>query len=605
MRTSNYPGTTVEVHRASTVIDGVEYEFIDTPGIYNLYPSSIEEEVTESVILDWEYDGIILVMDATAIERGLILAVALAELGPPMIVAVNFWEEAERKGIRIDYAGLEKVLGVPVVRVNPLKREGLRELVSRLGEARPSRLRVVYDDHIEAAVAEALGCIPEGGVRLSRRGLAVRLVEGDPVVCRRYCCPRAEEARRRLIEAGHDPHRDIEAARAGLALEVASRTVRIEPSAEQRMGLLDRLVFGHPFLGVLFSVGFVALLFALVVVGGNMVSSALDSVLGPILEGVTSRVQGAGLLGAVASNSLQALYAQYIAAVPYVFVFYLFLVALEDSGLLSRVMLWLYPFTRRLGLHPKTIIPVLLGMGCSVPAVSATRVLPSLAQRLAAVAALAFVPCSSRASIVFAVAGRRLGAWGPALVYTLGFALGLTAAAAVARLVGGGGEDAVVVEDLPPLRAPRPGSVALKAWEKLRDFLVVVTPLIVVGAAAYTVLEYYGVAGVLVKPLEPVAMLLGLPPETMIPLAYGFIQKDLTVAMLAAVLGVPDPATALSPRQALAFTLAASYQVPCIIAFGAMAREFGLRRALLMLLGLDAAGLAVAAAVPRLLPLPG
>ncbi len=603
VRVSNYPGTTVEVSTATAVIGGVEYEFIDTPGVYNLYPSSIEEEVTERVLLEWDYDAVVLVVDATAVERGLLLAVAVAELAPPMVVAVNFWEEAERRGIRIDYEALERLLGVPVVRVNPLRRDGLRELVERLGEARRPRLRVAYDDHIEEAIRESMECIPVD-VRLSRRGLAARLVEGDPVVCGRYCCPRAREARERLRRMGHDPYRDVEAARAGVALELAAAAVRMAATSEPGLGPLDRLALRRPLLGAALAAASVAAVFAAVVAAGGRLAGLLDQALSPLLTALLEGIEGGGFAGYAVSTVLQALYAQYVAAVPYVFIFYLLLVALEDSGALARMMLWLYPLTRRLGLHPKAVIPVLLGMGCSVPAVRATRVLPSLGQRLAAVAALAFVPCSSRASIVFAVAGRRLGAWAPALVYGLGFALGLAAAAVVVRLTRSR-DDAVLVEDLPPLRSPRLGSVAAKAWEKLRDFLAVVTPFIVAGALAYAAVDWLGAAPLLAAPLQPVARLLGLPAEAAIPLAYGFLQKDLTVAMLAAVLGTPDPASALTGRQALAFTLAASYQVPCIIAFGAMVREFGARRALAMLLALDMAGLAVAATVPRLLPLEG
>ena len=141
VQTSNYPGTTVEIFKAKAVINDVEYEFIDTPGIYNLYPSSLEEEVTERSILEDDYDFVILIVDATVIERGLVQAVALCELGIPMILAINFWEEAEFKGIYIDSKELERKLGIPVVKINPVKRGGIKELVSRLSEAKKSDIK--------------------------------------------------------------------------------------------------------------------------------------------------------------------------------------------------------------------------------------------------------------------------------------------------------------------------------------------------------------------------------------------------------------------------------------------------------------------------------
>ncbi|MET1102208.1 MAG: FeoB small GTPase domain-containing protein [Pyrodictiaceae archaeon] len=130
---ANYPGTTVDIYRARAVIGGEEYEFIDTPGIYNLYPSSLEE-ITERILLEEDYDFAVVLVDAIALERGILLAISLIELGVPLVVAINFWEEAKRRGIRIDYVGLERELGVPVVRINPVKRGGLEEFIRRIRE---------------------------------------------------------------------------------------------------------------------------------------------------------------------------------------------------------------------------------------------------------------------------------------------------------------------------------------------------------------------------------------------------------------------------------------------------------------------------------------
>jgi len=591
VRVANYPGTTVDIYRARAVIGGVEYEFIDTPGIYNLYPSSLEEEVTESVLLEWDYDLVVLVVDATAIERGLLLAVSLAELGVPMLVAVNFWEEAERRGILIDYRGLEAELGVPVVRINPLRKDGLRGLVERLGEARPSRLLVRYDDHVERAIGEALRCIP-GDSRLSRRGLAVRLVEGDPLVCRRYCCPSAARARESLRASGHEPQRDVETTRAGYALSLASRHVRVV--ARPRRGRVDEALLSKPLLGAAVSVALVLALIGLTVILAGRLIGLVDSHTHPLLERALETLGTRGFAGLALARSVEALYAQYIAALPYVFIFYLLLVLLEDSGLLSRMIVWLHEFTRSLGLYSKAVIPMLLGLGCSVPATTATRILPGRRQRVVAVATLAFIPCSSRASIIFGVAGRELGAWAPMAVYALGFTLAITIAWILSRLIGAR-EEALLVEDLPPLRTPRASGVAGKAWMRLKDFITVVTPLVIGGAVLYAALEYWGLTAKTLALLKPIAGILGLPPETLIPLVYGFLQKDLVIAMLAAVTGTTHFSNVMTPRQIMTFTMASTYQVPCIIALGAMVRELGARRALGLLVLLDGIGFAIAA----------
>jgi len=597
---ANYPGTTVDVYTARTVIGGEEYEFVDTPGIYNLYPSSLEEEVTERIIVYSEYDFAIAVVDATALERSLLLVVSLIELGVPLIVAVNFWEEAEEKGIEIDYRGLEEELGVPVVRINPVKRGGLQELLARLGEARRGRLVLRYDDHIERAIAEAEKCLEGRETRLSRRGLAVRLVEGDPVVCETYCCPAAGKAAEELRRSGHDPHRDIETTRAGYAVEIASRHTRIV--SEKSIGRLDRILLTNPILGLTAAIGLVVALILGTLKLGDMVMTVVDGVLGPRVEAVTSALSGKGFLGYAASTSIDALYAQYVAALPYVFIFYTLIVSLEDSGLMGRMIAWLHTATRRIGLYSKAVIPILLGLGCSVPATFATRTLPSRKQRMLAVAALAFVPCSSRASIIFGIAGRELGSWAPIAIYLAGFALAIIVIKILAWILHAE-EEAVLVEDLPPLRRPLLSNVARKAWLRLKDFIVVVTPLIVAGALAYAALDYTGIAQRTVVLLAPVAGLLELPPKTLVPLIYGFLQKDLVISMLAAVFGTANFKAVLTPHQIMTFTLAATYQVPCIIALGAMIRELGAKRALALFVTLDAIGFSIAALYAHL-PLP-
>jgi len=600
VQTSNYPGTTVEIFKARAKIGDVEYEFIDTPGIYNIFPSSLEEEVTERALLEEDYDFAILVVDATAIERGLLQAVALAELGVPMIVALNFWEEAQAKGIDIDIKGLERDLGVPVVKVNPLKKGGISQLISRLEEARKSTLRVKYDDHIEKAIERSLRCLEGAKTRLSPRGLAVRLIEGDPLVCSRFCCKDAEEAREELRREGHDPYNDVEITRAGVALSLSMKRVRLVFSGGENLSKLDMYLMNRAGVGALVSISLVSMIVLTTIVLGNLLIKGLDRILSPYVESLVSALEAKGLGGLMASKSLEALYAQYIAAVPYVFIFYILLIFLEDSGLLARMMIWMYSFTKRVGLHPKGVIPLLLGMGCSVPATRASRIMPGRRQKLLTIAALAFIPCSSRASIIFGVAGRSLGPAVPIAIYIVGFVLAIVVVALLSKVTRAY-EESVMIEDIPPLRLPRLGNVLIKAKNRLKDFLMIVTPLVVVGAVIYAMLVYFGLDLILLRPLAPLARILELPPRALIPIIYGFLQKDLVISMLSAVLGTTDFLKVLSPHQIVTFTMLSTYQVPCIIAFGSMVSELGWKKALLLFILLDLLGFAVTLTYARVL----
>jgi len=592
VHTSNYPGTTVEVTKAEALLEGAEYEFIDTPGIYNLFPSSMEEEVTERVLIEEEYEAVVVVTDATAIERSLVFALSVLELGVPAVIALNFWEEAERRGISINYGGLENELGIPIVRVNPLKKGGLNELIKRLKEARPSKLKIIYDDHVERAIAEVIKCV-KTPKKLSRRGIAVRLIEGDPIFCRLYSCRCAEAARKELVKVAHDPYKDIEVGRAGYAMELSRKYVRIHPTLIPGLSRLDKALIINPPLGLLASLLSISALILATIVAGNVLIDLINIGFGSYVDSLTSALSTQGFIGLMASMSVKALYGQYVAAFPYVFIFYLFLVLLEDSGLLARIMIWLHAFTKKIGLHSKGVIPVLLGLGCSVPATIGTRILPGRKQKVVAISMLAFIPCSSRASIVFGVAGRILGPQYSLAVYLLGFTLAVVIGYVISKALKAG-EEAVLIEDIPPMRAPKAKTVMSKTWLRLKSFIIVVTPLVIVGALIYAAAVYIHLDVAIIDSLAPIASVLKLPPGTLIPLAYGFLQKDLVISMLATVLGTVNFGNVLTPHQIMTFTITSTYQVPCIIALGAMIRELGFKKAIPLWILLDLVGFAVA-----------
>ena len=262
-------------------------------------------------------------------------------------------------------------------------------------------------------------------------------------------------------------------------------------------------------------------------------------------------------------------------------------------------MIWLHAFTKKIGLHSKGVIPVLLGLGCSVPATIGTRVLPGRKQKIVAISMLAFIPCSSRASIVFGVAGRVLGPQYSLAIYLLGFTLAILVGYAISKALRAG-EEAILIEDIPPMRAPKAKTVLSKTWLRLKAFIIVVTPLVIVGALIYAAAVYAHLDTAIITSLAPIASVLKLPPGTLIPLAYGFLQKDLVISMLATVLGTVNFGSALTPHQIMTFTIASTYQVPCIIALGAMIRELGFKKAIPLWVLLDLVGLTVAVTYAQL-----
>lgn len=597
---SNYPGTTVDISEGETIVGGERVTFVDTPGVYSLTPSSEEEKVTDRMILEGNYDAVLQVLDSTALERGLIITLQLAELGVPMIVALNFWEEAERRGILINRGLLEDILGVPVVRINPVRGE-LDELLERLPEARRSSYSFTYDDHIEEAISEVMGGLRYEG-KLSKRGIAVKLLEGDPVAGELFGFPELEKIKGRFKREHPNIERDIIVTRAGYASLLAGRVERIT-GKPFRLSRFDEVLINSTLGGLIFTLLLFGGMFAsLLYLGGwfqNVLGGLFDKLLGTLQPWLSSRSYFVKL---VVENALVGLAAGISVAVPYVGIFYLILALLEDSGVLARFVIVLDRLMGKLGLPGKAVIPLMLGFGCTVPAIRATRVLSGFRDRLKVAVLYMTVPCSSRAGIIFGVVGHYAGSIYALGIYAASFFLFVLTAKLLNVIIPP--EEHYLIEELPPYRRPLLKNMLVKAWVRMADFVYIVIPLLIGGGMLYGAISYYNLVSPLVKPFSFLTVgWLHLPPETIIPLIYGFLQKDLVPAMLANALGTTDFSAVMSPLQLFTFGLASTFQIPCIIAFSMLAREFGIKRALVIEAATFAYGMLWAGIIARLVSL--
>ncbi len=574
---SNYPGTTVDISKKEAVINGKSYTFIDTPGAYSLTPSSEEEKVTDRMVLEGKYDFIVQVVDATSLERSLIMSLQLIELGIPFIIALNFYEEAEKKGIHIDTSLLEGIFYVPVVKINPVRRK-LNELVSKLDKAIPSKFKITYDDHIEKAIKEIQKTL-NYKKRFSKRGIAIKLLEGDPVVTKLF-----KHLNIDLVKTKYRPthpyiERDIIVTRAGYAAFVGRKVSRIESASKDKLNKLDKLIIDNPVIGTTFMLLIFAGMFAaLFYIGGwfqNFLGSYFDKLLSAMQPWLKSQNS---IISLLVKNSFIGLGAGLSVAVPYVGIFYFLLALMEDSGILSRFVIVLNKIMDGIGLPGKAIIPIMLGLGCSVPAIRATRVLSDFRDRLKVSILYLAVPCSSRTAIIFGVVGHYAGAIYAISIYIVAFVVFFLTAKLLNVAIPK--ENLPIIEELPPYRAPLLKNLLIKAWIRMSDFVYIVIPLLIVGGMLYGGLLCFKLVTPLVGPFRFLTVSwLHLPDKTIIPLIYGFLQKDLVPAMLANALGTANFGLALTKLQLLTFGLASTFQVPCIIAFTMLGKEFGFKKA--------------------------
>lgn len=572
---SNFPGTTVELLRGHASLGGRPAEIVDLPGSYSLWAQDPAERVTRDFLLQEKPDLIVNVIDASVLSRSLSLTLELMDLGIPMVVCLNMADEAEHKGIKMDRERLEGILGVPVVLTVATRGVGLRELIAALSQACPAQ-PPSYPPEIEAALKnlEKLG--------ISSRALALQLLLGAPLEgMAAELKEEVERIRRGLPVQGEDlalllaDHRNL------LASRIFREAVKVERG---RVGWRERLddLLMHPLLAYPFLLLTLFLLFWLTFwIGGS-----LEGLLSPALGGLSKAVRtalGEGGWAQFLAGALDGLLAGIGIALPYLLPFYLLLALLEDSGYLPRIGFLLDGLMHRIGLHGKSVIPLLLGYGCSVPAVLATRILEDERDRYVTAALSVLIPCAARTVVIFGLVGRFLGPIAAFALYLGNILVVGLAGRVLRRFLPGLGAGLIV--EIPPYRVPTLRTLLGKTWLRLRDFLKIAGPLLIISSAFLELFRALGWEVWLNWLTLFFTWPLGLPPQAGVPLIFGVLRKELSLVLLTQAFGTTDLGSVLTAGQLLVFTVFVIFYMPCMATLGALWRELGLRRTVFVLLG--------------------
>jgi ferrous iron transport protein B len=515
---SNYPGTTVEYCAGRRKIGDEQVEIIDVPGAYSLEPTSKAEEVAVEMI-----DGgdiIVDVVDATNLERNLYLTLQLLEMDKPVIVALNIWDDTKHKGIEIDVEALSGMLGVPVVPTAGRSGFGLDRLLYSLGEARASR----FDKMTADERWKHIGQVVAASQKLSHRHHTFL---------------------ERLEDASIHPVGGFFVA-AGVILGSFSLVRLIGETLIQR-------VF-DPFFNTIY-------LPIVTTVSEQTVSNeSLHSVLiGKLVEGRVDFIQSFGLL-------TTALYVPVGMVLPYVLAFYFILGVLEDTGYLPRLAILLDGFMHKIGLHGYTVIPTLLGLGCNVPALLATRILDSKRERFIVATLISIaVPCVSLQAMIVGLLGPH-GMRYVAFVYGVLFVVWLILGT-VMKIFTRGILPALLIE-IPPYRLPHLPSLLVKFKMRSLGFLREALPVVLVGVAVINLFYAFGILDTLAGATSPVVTkVLGLPKEAVLAIVVGFLRKDIGVGMLAPL--------GLTVKQLIIGSTTLAMFFPCIATFVVMFKELG------------------------------
>ncbi len=507
--TGNWPGVTVDRKEGRCDLLGDEVTVIDLPGIYSLDASSLDEEVTRDYLLSREARLIINVLDASNLERNLYLTVQLLEMGVPMVIAVNMMDVARNRGIRLDLELLSEKLGCPVVPIVAVSGEGIDELKRVVKQAAQEKgshgFEVVHEDAVEQAITELKEALQGKCKQANCRWFALKLLEGDA----HALAIAGDEIREQLVHwqqmieerAGEEADIHIADARYGhahaLATQVISERGKVGRTLTDR---IDRLVLNR-IVGIPIFLFVIYLMFMFTINIGSAFIDFFDGVAGALfVDGLGTLLRGWGLpewlVVLVADGAGGGI--QVVATfIPIIACLYLFLSFLEDSGYMARAAFVMDRFMRAIGLPGKAFVPLIVGFGCNVPAVMATRTLENPRERKLTILMNPFMSCGARLPVYALFAAAFFPINGQNVVFSL-YLIGITIAILSGLIMKQtllAGESSGFMMELPPYHLPTLRGVLLRTWDRVKVFIRDAGKVIVFMVLALNVVNSMGTDG--------------------------------------------------------------------------------------------------------------
>jgi ferrous iron transport protein B len=601
----NWPGVTVEKKEGTYIHKPYEITVVDLPGIYSLTAYSLDERIARDFLLGEKPDAVVVVIDASNLERNLYLVTQLLELGAKVILDLNMMDMVRNKGVEIDTEKLSLILGIPVIETVAHKGEGMEDLEEAIVEAwgeRGDSFKIDYDQDIEGEIETLQKAMTFPGY--PSRWVAVKLLEGDAEILKRVMDKKAESL---ILESQARLERhlgyDLETALVERRYAFLSGLVR--ESTRKRLDLMERLdisdqidrILVNRFLGIPIFLGMMWLVFQLVFSLGGPFADGIDAFMGWLGEGVSSGIKAVGgpqWLSSLLSDGIIGGVGSVLVFLPNIMLLFLAIAILEASGYMARAAFVMDRFMHALGLHGKSFIPMLIGFGCNIPGIMATRTLESEKDRILTILVNPLMSCSARLPIYILFAGAFFSRNQGLMIFSL-YLLGIILAVIVARIFKGiffSGEVAPLIMELPPYRLPTVKGVLIHMWERSSLFLRKAGTIIFLGVVLIWFLaslplgvEYasqeslIGKMGSLFAPLlKPAGFGFW---QAGVALFFGILAKEVVVGTLGTLYGVEEAGLTnviqnqFAPLSAYAFMVMALIYIPCIAAIATIKKETG------------------------------
>ena len=613
----NWPGVTVEKKEGTAHLGDRSITVVDLPGIYSLSPYSMEEIVARDFIIGEGPDAVIDIVDATNLERNLYLTVQLLELERPLVLALNFMDEVKARGDQIDVERLSKELGVPVVPITAKTGEGLDELLQVAH--RQMHLGVTYEpddlyDDFTHDIHHRMGELIHDyayAANLPAHWASIKLLEGDSIVAKALNLPADVQNKLDAIIAEYEASSalgDRETLVADSRYRYIERVVHASvvkgkgsegPTLTEK---IDRIVTGKYTALPLF---LCAMLVMFVITFGPFGSwlqdgvSALIDLFSGWLEGALTAAGAPAVVISLACDGIISGVGGVLSFLPQIALLFFFLSFLEDSGYMSRAAFIMDRLLRRFGLSGKAFIPMLMGFGCSVPAIMGARTMENEKDRRMTILLIPFMSCSAKLPVYGLLSAAFFGPWAGLVVfglYVIGMAVGILSGIFFKHTLFAG-EPAPFVLELPPYRFPSIENIATHVWQKVKGFLVKAGTLILAMSIVLWLLQSFdfslhmvddaanSMLGTLGALIAPVFAPLGFGFwQAAVALLTGFIAKEMVVSSLSMFYGfsltaagtaVAAAMTGFTPLSAFSMLVFILLYVPCVAATSTMAKELG------------------------------
>ena len=607
----NFPGVTVEqkIGTVKKTKDGSDVKIVDLPGIYSLSPYSSEEIVSRDYIFNEKPDGIINIVDASNIERNLYLSLQLASLGLPMVIALNMMDEVESNGGSVDTKKLSEILGVPVVPISASKGEGIEELKDvfiRVVENKERPKTVDYcTGEVHRAIHSLMHMIEDhaADAGISRRFAATKLVEGDESMAKRLKLSQneIETIEHTLIELENEAGVDAQAAIADMRYEfiqdaVEKTVTKMSTDTKQhKMSVAIDKILTHKFLGlpIFFIIMGIVFYLSFDLIGGNLTDlcdGLIEKGIEALRTGMTDFGTNPVVISLLCDGALKGI-GSILSFLPTIIVLFLFLSIMEDSGYMARVAYIMDKLLRKIGLSGRSFVPLLIGFGCTVPAVLSARTLSSERDRKMTIMLLPFMSCTAKLPIYGFMSSLFFPEHAGLVTLSL-YILGIVLAIVMALILKNThykGKSVPFVMELPNYRIPGIKTTFLLLFEKAKDFIVRAFTVIFAASVIIWFLQSFDIrfnivtnseAGMLAqiaKFIAPIFKPLGFGNwRAATALISGFMAKEAVVSILQVLttndVSMGELFTTASAYSFLVFTL---LYTPCVASFATIRREFG------------------------------